>query len=118
MAKPSRSRRPRATNADTQTGGIMSQDPIDDTKSKLAELEQRIKAARSSLGEDRPVASEAKQDWDRMVRAHADICRKLEGDHSAEALENARLDIDVLRNSFERWMARVESRFHKGPDKV
>jgi hypothetical protein len=94
----------------------MSQNPIvEDTKRKLSELEERIKAARSSEGAHKELADEAKKDWDSMVESHADISRKLNAadDHSAEALEGIRLDVDVLRNSFERWMARVESSYGK-----
>lgn len=94
----------------------MSQNPIvEDTKRKLSELEERIRAARSSEGAHKELADEAKKDWDDMVQNHADISRKLDAtdDHSAEVLEGIRLDVDVLRNSFERWMARVESSYSK-----
>jgi hypothetical protein len=89
----------------------MSQNPIvADTKRKLADLEQRIRAARASPGAHHEITGEAQKDWDDMVASHAAIARKLEatGDHPAEVLEGIRLDIDVLRHSFERWMARVE----------
>ena len=46
-----------------------------------------------------------------MVRAHTDMQRKLANDPSSEALESINLDIDILRNSFENWMARVERNF-------
>ena len=48
-----------------------------------------------------------------MVETHADLRRKVDasGNQSAQALDGIRLDIDVLRNSFERWMARVEGNF-------
>jgi hypothetical protein len=89
----------------------MSQNPIaDDTKRKLNELEQRIRAARASPGAHHEISGQAQKDWDAMVSSHAAIARKLEAtdDHPAEVLEGIRLDIDVLRHSFERWMARVE----------
>jgi hypothetical protein len=91
----------------------MSQDPIvEETKRKLDELEQRIRAAKASPGA-REIAGEAHKDWEDMLRTHAALSRKLEaaGDHSSEALEGLRLDVDVLRHSFERWMARVEGSF-------
>jgi hypothetical protein len=94
----------------------MGEKPIvEDTKSKLKDLEQRIDAAKSSLGPADELATEAKQDWDRMVRAHADLTRELEKNSSAQNLESVRLDVDVLSKSFEGWMARVESRFSKRP---
>ena len=92
----------------------MSQNPIaDDTKRKLNELEQKIRAAKASPGASGQIAGAAHQDWQAMVDNHAAISRKLDAadDQSAEALEGIRLDIDVLRNSFERWMARVEGNF-------
>jgi len=89
----------------------MSQDRIvEDTKRRLGELEQRINAAKS-LAAPRDIAVEARKDWDAMVRTHAEISRRLTADQSSEILEGVRLDIDVLRNSFERWMTRVEGGF-------
>jgi hypothetical protein len=86
---------------------------VEDTKRKLQELEQRIRAARSSLGAKGEIVNEAQNDWNTMVETHAAIRRKLDasGNQSGQALDGIRLDIDVLRNSFERWMARVEGNF-------
>ena len=86
---------------------------VEDTKRKLQELEQRIRAAKSSLGAKGEIISDAQKDWNVMVETHAAIRRKLDasGDQSGQALDGIRLDIDVLRNSFERWMARVEGNF-------
>jgi len=86
---------------------------VDETKVKLEELEQRIRAARLGPHATEQIVSQAQKDWDDMLRTHADIRRRLEGtnDHSSDALEGIRLDIDVLRNSFERWMGRVEDKF-------
>jgi hypothetical protein len=92
----------------------MSQNPlVVDTKRKLDDLEQRIRAARTSPGAHHEISGEARKDWDDMLASHATIARKLEAskDHPAEVLEGIRLDIDVLRHSFERWMARVESNY-------
>jgi hypothetical protein len=94
----------------------MSQDAIaEETRRKLEELDQKIKAARSSPGASQVIAGNADKDWQDMVQSHADISRKLvaTGNQSAEALEGISLDIDVLRHSFERWMARVEGNFAK-----
>jgi len=91
-------------------------DTVEDTKRKLQELEQRIRAAKSSLGAKGEIVSEAQKDWNAMVEAHAAIRRRLEASNnqSGQALDGVRLDIDVLRNSFERWMARVEGNFGSG----
>lgn len=88
-------------------------DTVEDTKRKLQELEQRIRAAKSSLGAKGEIVSEAQKDWDAMVETHADLRRKLEatGNQSGQALDGISLDVDVLRNSFEQWMARVEGNF-------
>jgi hypothetical protein len=89
---------------------------VDDTKRKLQELEQRIRAAKSSLGAKGEIVSDAQKDWNTMVETHAAIRRRLEASNnqSGQALDGIRLDIDVLRNSFERWMARVEGNFGSG----
>ena len=86
---------------------------VEDTKRRLQDLEQRIRAAKSSLGAKGEIVSEAQKDWDKMVETHADLRRKLDasGNQSAQALDGISLDIDVLRNAFERWMARVEGNF-------
>jgi len=96
----------------------MSQNPIvEETKRKLNDLEQRIRAARSARGAPTEIASEVHKDWEDMVRAHSDIARKLDAsaNPSADVLEGVRLDIDVLRHSFERWMSRVEGNFAQDP---
>jgi len=90
----------------------MSNNPsIDDAKRKLDELEQRIQAARAQYG----AVSEADKDWQDMVRAHTEMQRKFEAakDRSSEDLESVHFDIDILRNSFEKWMVRVERDFTK-----
>jgi len=82
---------------------------FDDAKRKLDELEQRINAARAQHG----AICEADKDWRDMVHTHTEMERKLDAakDYSAEALESVHLDVDILRNSFEKWMARVERNF-------
>ncbi len=91
----------------------MSESTIDDTKRQLDELERRIKAAKSSVPSE-TLAAQARADWDNMVSSHAEISRRLEADQSSAVVAGARLDIDVLRNSFERWMSRVESNYTPG----
>ena len=93
----------------------MSQDPIADTKTKLDELEQRILAARSSLGARGDIDDEAQRDWNAMVDKHADIRHKLDAhpDHPAGVVEGTRFDVDILRTSFEKWVAKVERTFDK-----
>jgi hypothetical protein len=83
---------------------------VEDTKRKLDDLGQRINAAKSSFGEQ-SFAGQARKDWDDMVRSHADIRRRLDSAMSSQVVEGVRMDMDVLRNSFERWVARVEGNF-------
>jgi hypothetical protein len=91
----------------------MSEDIVEDTKRKLDELERKIQAARSSFGARGEIAGEADEHWKEMVRTHAGISQKLDAakDQPAEVLEGVRFDIDILRHSFEKWMARVEGNF-------
>lgn len=97
-----------------------SQDPmLDDTKRKLDELEARIMAARSSIGAPAKFADGVHKDWTAMVDTHADIRRKLDSaQNSPDALEGIRFDIDILRHSFERWVARVEGNFDNDSKKA
>jgi hypothetical protein len=92
----------------------MSQNPtVEDTKHKLAELEQKIRVARESMGADDAIAEDARKDWRNMLQTHADIRRKLDAadNQGPEVLEGIQFAIDILRNSFERWMARVGGDF-------
>jgi hypothetical protein len=93
----------------------MSQDPIADTRSRLEDLEQRIVAAKSSLGARGEISDEAQKDWKAMVEMHSDIRRKLDAraDHPNGVLEGIRFDIDILRHSFEKWVAKVEDHFER-----
>jgi hypothetical protein len=91
----------------------MSDSTIEETRRKLDDLEQQIKAAKSSVPSE-TLAAQAQADWDNMVASHAEISRRLAADQSSAVVEGARLDIDVLRNSFERWMSRVESNYTGG----
>lgn len=93
----------------------MSQDPIADTKIKLDELEQRIHAAKSSLGARGELDAEAHKEWNAMVDKHADIRRKLDAHpaHPTGVVEGLRFDADILRGSFETWVAKVERNFDK-----
>ena len=86
---------------------------LDEAKRKLDELERRIQAARAQHG----AVPEAEKDWQDMVRAHTEMQRKFEAakDRPSEDLESIHFDIDILRNSFEKWMARVERDSQKTP---
>ncbi len=95
----------------------MSQNPtVEETKHKLAELEQKIRAAKESMESDTAIAEHAQKDWQNMLQTHADIRRKLDaaGEQGPEVLEGIQFAIDILRNSFERWMARVGGKFAGG----
>jgi hypothetical protein len=91
----------------------MSQDLIADTRSKLDDLERRIQAARSSPGATGELNGEAQKDWKKMVDMHSDIRRKLDArdDHPLGVIEGIRYDVDILRTTFETWVAKVEGKF-------
>jgi hypothetical protein len=93
----------------------MSQDQIADTKNKLDDLEQRIHAAKSSLGARGDLNDQAQKDWMAMVEKHGDIRRKLDAsdDHPAGVIEGLDFDVDILRTSLETWVAKVEGNFDK-----
>ncbi len=94
----------------------MSQNPtVEETKRKLAELEQKIRAAEELKGASDKIAENAQKDWEQMLQTHADIRRKLDsaGEQAPEILEGLQFAIDILRDSFERWMARAEGDFAK-----
>jgi hypothetical protein len=93
----------------------MSQDPIADTKTQLDELEQRIHAAKSSLGARGELDAQVHKEWNAMVDKHADIRRKLDAHstHPTGVVEGLRFDVDILRGSLETWVAKVESNFDK-----
>ena len=81
----------------------MSQDPIAETRSKLDNLEQRIHAAKNSLGATGSINDEAQKDWAAMIEKHADIRRKLDArpDHPNGFIEGIRFDVDP--GLLERW---------------
>ena len=94
----------------------MSQNPtVEETKLQLAELEQKIRAASESMGASDTIGKDARKDWQNMLQTHAEITRKLDAPdkHGPEVLEGIQFSVDILRNSFERWMARVEGNFAK-----
>lgn len=93
----------------------MSQDPIADTRTKLDDLEQRIHAAKTSLGARGELDAEAQKEWNAMVDKHADIRRKLDAHptHPNGVVEGLRFDVDILQGSFETWVAKVERNFAK-----
>jgi hypothetical protein len=93
----------------------MSENPFDEAmRRKLADLERRINEAKSSLPSHAEIGGDARKDWDDMLSRHDAIRRKLaSGKQSAETLEGLRLDVDVLRHSFDKWMAHVEQGFAK-----
>jgi hypothetical protein len=90
----------------------MSDKLIADAKSKLDDLEQRIQKAKGSIG---GLDDDAARAWKDMVDKHEDIRRKINagGEHSPNAAEGIRYDVDILTSSFEKWVARVEGKFAK-----
>jgi len=88
---------------------------VEETKRKLAELERKIRAAKDTNGAENTIGEDARKDWQDMLQTHADIRRKLDAvdKQGPEVLEGIQFAIDILRNSFERWMGHVEGDFAK-----
>jgi hypothetical protein len=90
-----------------------------ETKSKLDDLEQRIAAARASVGAPAKFVAGAHQDWNEMVATHTELRRRLDNAKSSPgALDGISFDIDILRHSFERWAARVEHNYDQAAKKA
>jgi chromosome segregation ATPase len=83
------------------------QQSLQDLDARIEERKKALAAARGAL--DNPLQSE----WDQMLRRHAEIRRRLEDGKAkgSEAGAKLREDIDVLRHSFFRWVARVDDRY-------
>lgn len=92
----------------------MTQKIIVETRQKLDELEQRIHAARNSIGAAGNFSAEAQKDWDDMVAKHSDIRRKLDAqsDHPVGVIEGLRYDVDSLSGAYEKWVAKIEGKFN------
>lgn len=84
-----------------------------DASRRLEDLGRRIEEMRSAVDEHEAVDDQLRQEWDDMLRQHADIRRRLrEGKiRGSESGETLKQDIDVLRHAFFRWVARVDERF-------
>jgi len=84
-----------------------------DVNRRLEDLEMRIEEMRSGLEQHGAIDDRLRQEWEGMLRQHADIRRRLrEGKaEGTEAGETLAQDIDVLRHAFFRWVARVDERF-------
>lgn len=94
-------------------------DRQNDIKRRLEDLEASIEEMRSGLDRHGVLDDQLRQEWDDMLRQHAEIRRRLrEGEiDGTEAGETLEQDIDVLRHAFFRWAARVDKRF-KLPDRT
>ena len=91
----------------------------DDAARRLEDLEARIEKSRKDLEQHNAVTGELRQEWDSMLRRHAELRQRLHSGEAkrSEAAATLNEDIDVLRHAFFRWVSHVEERF-RGPRDV
>lgn len=81
---------------------------IEAVREELKTLERKIEEQRVALAEHAGKDVYRNDDWDQMLRAHARVRDALRDSESltSQIVEGLRLDIDVIRHSFRRWMQR------------
>ena len=88
-------------------------EPDKELQQSLQDLDMRIEEKKRALASRSALSSPLQSEWDQMLRRHAKIRHSLEDGHvkGSEAAAKLREDIDVLRHSFFRWVARVDHRY-------
>jgi len=79
----------------------------------LRALEKRIEETRAALDEDTRQGDRVDHDWEEMLRAHAKIQKALAASVGMIKLviEGLRLDADIVKHSFRRWIWRTDHKF-------
>lgn len=79
----------------------------------LDALSKAIQDRRIALTHHAAASSQADADWEAMLRAHREVQLKLEtkGGLTGQLIEGLRLDIDVLKHAFRKWMLRTDRNF-------
>jgi hypothetical protein len=90
----------------------MSED-TNDVGGRLAELEARIAERKKAMQTNAALTGDLRGEWDDMMRQHAEIRRQLQLGLKDGSQAKARLveDVDILRHSFFRWVARVDDHY-------
>ncbi len=89
-----------------------SRSEIEVALKRLDTLGQTIKEKRLALAHPPPgVLSDG--DWEDMLRAHQEVQLKIEtmGTTPSQLIEGLRLDFDILKHAFRRWMFRIDRKF-------
>ena len=92
--------------------GTRSRSEIEVARKKLDTLGQTIKEKRLALARQPPgVLPEG--DWEDMLRAHQEVQLKIEtmGTMTSQLIEGLRLDLDILKHAFRRWVFRIDRKF-------
>jgi len=79
----------------------------------LEALSKAIQDRRVALAHHAAASSQADSDWEQMLRTHREAQLKLEttGGLMSQLIEGLRLDIDVLKHAFRKWMLRTDRNF-------
>jgi hypothetical protein len=85
----------------------------DAIRKDLRALAKRIEETRAALAEDTRQSDRVDQDWEEMLRAHAMRQEALaaSGGMIKLVIEGLRLDADILKHSFRRWVWRTDHKF-------
>jgi hypothetical protein len=82
-------------------------------RTTLDAFDKAIKAKRLALDHRRASRVFTNADWEEMLRGHRE--RQLQifarGSLSSQFVEGFRLDLDILRHAFRRWVCRVDRTF-------
>jgi len=90
--------------------GSRSRSEIEVARKKLDTLGQTIKEKRLALAHQPPgVLPDG--DWD--DRAHQEVQLEIEtmGTMTSQIIEGLRLNLDILKHAFRRWMFRIDRKF-------
>ena len=92
--------------------GSRSRSEIEVARKKLDTLGQTIKEKRLALARQPPeVLPEG--DWEDRLRAHQEVQLKIEtmGTMTNQLIEGLRLDLDLLKHAFRRWVFQIDRKF-------
>ena len=86
---------------------------LEAVRKTLDALSEAIQARRRALAHHAAASSQADADWEAMLRAHREVQLKLEtkGGLTGQLIEGLRLDIDVLKHAFRKWMLRTDRNY-------
>ena len=88
-----------------------SRSEIEVARKRLDTLGRTIKEKRLALAHPPPgVLSDG--DWEDMLRAHQEVQLKIETMGTmSQLIEGLRLDLDILKHAFRRWVFQIDRKF-------